>query len=72
MPIWVIGRTSVVLSTEGLVLEGVDMGDVQSSHRLENVGVAIHMVWLELSELVGIEGVTVQQQGERHKDLRLD
>ena len=61
MPIWVIGRTSIALGTEGLMLKGVDIGDVQPSHRPEDVGVAIHTVWLELGELVGSEGVAVQQ-----------
>ncbi len=60
MPIWIMGKTSVALSTEGLVLKGVDIGDVWSNCRLENSGIAIHTIWVELGKLVGGVGVTVQ------------
>jgi len=43
-----------------VVLEGVDVGDMQSDHRLENSGVAICAIWMELSELVGGVEVTAQ------------
>jgi len=39
-----MGRANTMLSIEGEVLEGVDVGDMQSSYRLENGGVPIHMV----------------------------
>ncbi len=60
MPIWVVGRANTALPAEGVVLEGVDIGDVWPSHRLENVDVTIHMVWLEASKLMVGVGVTVQ------------
>ena len=60
MPIWVMGGTNTALPTEGVVLEGVDIGDVRPSRRLENMDIAIHMVWLEVSKLMGRVGVTVQ------------
>ncbi len=60
MPIWVIGRTNTMLLIEGVVLKGVDVGDMQSDHGLENGGVAICAIQTELSELVGGVGVTAQ------------
>jgi len=59
MPIWVMGGANTMLGTEGDVLKGVDVGDVQSSHGLENGGVPIRMVQTELGELVGRVGVAV-------------
>jgi len=61
MPIWVIGGTNSMLGTEGNVLKGVDMGDVRSSHGLENGGVPICTVRTELGKLVGRVGIAVQQ-----------
>ena len=49
-----------MLSTEGVVLEGVDVGDMWPSCRPENVGFAIHTVWPEVGKLVGRVGVTAQ------------
>jgi len=60
MPIWAMGGANTTLPTEGVVLEGVDVGGVQPSRGPENVGVAICMVCLELGKLVGGVGVTVQ------------
>ncbi len=59
-----------MLSIEGVVLKGVDVGDVQPSYELENVGFIIYMVWLEVGKLVGEVGVTVQQQGKGHEGLK--
>ncbi len=56
-----MGGTSIALSIKGLVLKSVDMGNVWSSCRLKNVGIAICIVWPELSELVGGVRITVQQ-----------
>ena len=56
-----MGGANTMLGTEGDVLKGVDVGDVQSSRGLENGGVPIHSVWMELGELVGGIGVAVQQ-----------
>ncbi len=50
-----------MLGTEGNVLKGVDMGDVRSSHGLENGGVPICTVRTELGKLVGRVGIAVQQ-----------
>ena len=61
MPIWVIGGANTALSTEGDMLEGVDVGDVQSSRGLEDSGVTIRLVWMECGELVSGVGVAVQQ-----------
>ena len=55
-----MGGANTMLSTEGVVLEGVDIGDVWPSRRLENVDIAICTVWLEVSKLMGRVGVTVQ------------
>ncbi len=71
MPIWVIGGANNALSIEGVVLKGVDVGDVQPDYRLENGGVTICMIWVELGELVSGVRIAAQQQGERHKDSRL-
>ncbi len=60
MPIWVIGGANTALSTEDVVLKGVDVGDMQPSCRLENESIAICTVWPELGKLVGGVGVTVQ------------
>ncbi len=49
-----------MLLIEGVVLKGVDVGDMQSDHGLENGGVAICAIQTELSELVGSVGVTAQ------------
>ena len=54
-----MGGANTMLGTEGDVLKGVDVGDVQSSHGLENGGVPIRMVQTELGELVGRVGVAV-------------
>ncbi len=43
-PIWVMGRANTVLPTEGVVLKGVNVDDMQSSHRLENGRVTIHII----------------------------
>jgi len=56
-----MGGANTALSTEGTVLKGVDVGDMWSSHGLENGGVPICMVWMEWGELVGGVGVAVQQ-----------
>jgi len=32
MPIWVMGGANTMLSIEGVVLEGVDVGDMQPSY----------------------------------------
>jgi len=55
-----MGRANTAFSTEGVVLKGVDICNMWPSHRLENMGVTIHTVWPEFSELVGGVGVTVQ------------
>jgi hypothetical protein len=57
---------------EAPVLKGVDVGDVGSrGQTLEQGVIAILAVWAERGELVGGVGFTAQQEGERHKDLRL-
>ena len=58
---WVMGGANTVLGTEGNVLEGVDVGNVRSSRGLENGGVPICTVWMELSELVGRVRIAAQQ-----------
>jgi len=55
-----MGGANTALSTEGVVLEGVDIGDMQPSHRLENKGIAIYTVWPKVGKLVGRVGVTAQ------------
>ncbi len=70
MPIWVMGGANTMLSTEGVMLEGVNVGGMQSDHGLENGGVTIHMIQMELSKLVGGVEVTVQQQREDYERLK--
>ncbi len=65
-----MGGANTTLSTEGVVLEGVYVGDMQPSHRLENEGIAIYTVWPKVGKLVGRVGVTAQQQGEGHEGLK--
>ncbi len=61
MPIWVMGGANTTLSTEGAVLKGVDMSDMWPSYKLKSIGIAIHMVWMELDELVSGVRIAVQQ-----------
>jgi len=55
-----MGEANTVLSIEGVVLKGVDIGDMWPSRGLENMGLTIYMVWLEVGKLVGGVGVTAQ------------
>ncbi len=54
-----MGGANTMLPTEGVVLKGVDIGDMRPSHRLEKVALTIHTVWPELSELVGRGSYTI-------------
>ncbi len=56
-----MGGANNLLPTEGVMLKGVDVGDVWPNHRLENGGVTICTIWAELDELVSRIGVAVQQ-----------
>ncbi len=56
-----MGGANTALSTEGNMFDSVDVGDVQSSHGLEFIGIAIRLMGAELGELVGSKGVAVQQ-----------
>ncbi len=38
----------------------MDVGDMQPTHRPENMGITIHMVWPKVSKFVGGVEVTVQ------------
>jgi hypothetical protein len=61
-----------VLVAVVLMLEGVDVGDMGlRGQTLEQGVVAILVVGAEHGKLVGGVGFTAQQEGERHKDLRL-
>jgi hypothetical protein len=54
------------------VFEGVDVGDVGSRGQVLEVHVIVILaVGAECGVLVGRVGFTVQQEGERHKDLGL-
>jgi len=55
-----MGGANTTLSTEGVVLKGVDVGNVQPSCEPKKVGFAICTVWPEFSKLVGQVGVTAQ------------
>ncbi len=55
-----MGGANTALSTEGVVLEGVDVGDMWPRWKPKNVGFTIRMVWLKGGKLVGRVGVTVQ------------
>ena len=60
------------LFTEVPVFEGVDMGDVWLRGEALELGVIpIFVVGVKLGKLVGRVGFTAQQEGKRHKDLRL-
>jgi len=56
-----MGGANTTLSTEGAVLKGVDMSDMWPSYKLKSIGIAIHMVWMELDELVSGVRIAVQQ-----------
>jgi len=67
----VVNRTPA-LSAVAPVFEGVDVGDVGSRGQAPEVHVIVVLaVGAERGELVGGVRFTAQQEGERHKDLRL-
>ena len=48
-----MGGANTMLPIEGVVLKGVDVGDVWPSCKLKSIGIAIHTVWTKLNKLVG-------------------
>ena len=71
MPIWVMGRAYKALLAEGVVLKGVDMGDVGSRWDYEFDIIPVSVVGAEHGVLVSGVRVIVQQEREWHKDSRL-
>jgi hypothetical protein len=69
--IWVVSRAPALMA-EAPVFKRVDVGDVWSREQALKQGVIpILVVEAECGKLVGGIGFTTQQEGERHKDLRL-
>jgi hypothetical protein len=66
-----MGGAYRALLTEGDVFKGVNMGEVGPRWEPEFGVVPIGVVETEYGVLVGGVGVTVQQRGKWHGDLRL-